>query len=89
MGNVSWGIIGEETEADGLSLIRRSPSNKGISPETQATILNSRRFGTQKQYRVFLNKWQSYVDQRDAVPLYPTLNQVLDFLQELYQQGLS
>ena len=81
--------IGEETEADGLSLIRRSLSNRGISPETQATILNSWRSGAQKQYQVFLNKWQSYADQRDADPLYPTMNQVLDFLQELYQQELS
>ena len=72
-----------------MSLIRRSLLNKGISPESQATILNSWRSGTQKQYRVFLNKWQSYADQRDADPLYPTLNQVLDFLQELYQQGFS
>ena len=47
-------LIGKETEADGLSLIWRSLSNKGISPETQATILNSWRSGTQKQYRVFL-----------------------------------
>lgn len=72
-----------------MSLIRQYLSNKGISQEAQTTILNSWRSGTQKQYRVFLNKWQSYANKRDADPLHPTLNQVLDFLQELYQQGLT
>ena len=36
-----------------------------------------------------IHKWQSYANQLDADPLHPTLNQVLDFLQGLYQQGLS
>ncbi|CAB4039551.1 Hypothetical predicted protein, partial [Paramuricea clavata] len=64
---------GETTEADGLSLIRRSLSSKGISSKAQATILNSWRSGTQKQNQVFLNKWQSFANQWNADPLHPTL----------------
>ena len=48
--------IRNEVEIDGMSLIRQYLSNKGISQEAQTTIFNSWRSGTQKQYRVFLNK---------------------------------
>ena len=51
-----------------MSRIRQYLSNKGISQEAQTTIFNSWRSGTQKQYRVFLNKWQSYANKRDADP---------------------
>lgn len=79
----------EKKLIDGLSHIRQSLTSKGISSQAQATILLSWRSGTQKQYKVFLDKWQLYANQWDVDPLHPTLNQVLNFLQELYQQGLS
>ena len=45
-----------KTQTYGLSLIRQSPESKGISSEAQGTILNSWQSGTQKQYRVCLDK---------------------------------
>ena len=60
-----------------------------MSQATQDTILNSRRTATQKQYLVYLEKWQLFADRRAVDPLYPPVNDVLEFLQELYERGLG
>ena len=80
---------GKTPSSNGLPLITRSLQSKGISQATQETILNSWRIRTQKQYRVYLAKWQSLADKWAVDPLHAPVNKVLDFLQELYEGGLG
>ena len=53
------------------------------------TILSSWRECTQKQYQVYLDKWQSYAGNWNINPFYPSVNNVIEFLQELFDKGLS
>ena len=53
------------------------------------TILSSWREGTQKQYQVYLDKWQSYTGNWNINPFYPSVNSVIEFLQELFDKRLS
>ena len=80
---------GQPASSDGLSVIRKSLQSRGISQATQGTILNSWRTATQKQYQVYLEKWQSFADKRAVDSLHPPVNDVLEFLQELYARGLG
>lgn len=45
--------------------------------------------GTQKQYWLYLEKWQSFADRRAVDPLYPPVKDALEFLQGLYDRGLG
>lgn len=63
----SWG----EAQTDGLSFVRRSLANKGFSAAVQATICNSWRSNTQKQYNTYLAKWELFTGKRGVDPLSP------------------
>ena len=80
---------GTARPSDGLLRIRKSLQSRGISQATQDIILNSWRTATQKQYRVYLEKWQSSADRRAVDPLHPSVKDALEFLQELYERGLG
>ena len=81
--------IGGKTAADGMSLIRESLRNKGISERAQELILQSWRAGTQKQYRTYLQRWTTFNSGRDIDPIQPTISEVIDFLTELFDSGLG
>ena len=81
--------IGGEVSTDGMSLIRESLRNKGISERTQELILQSWREGTQKQYRTYLQRWTTFSSGRDIDPIQPTISEVIDFLTELFDSGLG
>ena len=59
---------GQPASSDDLPLIRKSLQSRGMSQATQDTILNSRRTATQKQYLVYLEKWQLFADRRAVDP---------------------
>ena len=80
---------GKQTSVDGLSIVRQNLSCQGISETVQGTILQSWRSGTQKQYRVYLSKWELYTSKWEIDPFHPAVSQVLEFLQDLYDMGLS
>lgn len=80
---------GEKAQTDGLSVIRSALENQGVSQSAQELILSSWRGGTQKQYRTYWNKWQCFACEQSVDPFKPTVNKVLDFLQQLYAQGLG
>ena len=81
--------IGEKTQIDGMSVIRSALDNQGISQSAQKLILSSWRDGTRKQYRTFWKKWKNFAGEQSVNPLCPPVNKVLDFLTELYEQGLG
>lgn len=81
--------IGGKTAADGMSLIRESLQNKGISARAQELILQSWREGTQKQYRTYLQRWTTFSSGRNTDPIQPAISEVIDFLTELFDSGLG
>ncbi len=78
-----------KTTVDGLSLIRAGLAGGGISTRAQEIMLKSWREGTQKQYKVYLQKWISFCGGRHTDPLQPTVAAVVDFLTELLNSGLG
>ena len=59
----------EEITVDGLSLIRTGLAGGNISTRAQEIMLKSWREGTQKQYRVYLQKWISFCRGRHTDPV--------------------
>ena len=77
------------TTANGMSLVRESLRDKGISERAQEIILQSWREGTQKQYRTYLQKWTTFCSRRGVYTIQPSISEVLDFLTELFDGGLG
>ena len=72
-----------------MSLVREALEGQGISPSAQEVILNSWRSSTQKQYNIYLEKWPRFTTKRTTDPLQLSLKLILDFFQELYENGLG
>ena len=79
----------EEITVDGLSLITTGLAGGNISTRAQEIMLKSWREGTQKQYRVYLQKWISFCRGRHTDPVQPTVAAAVDFLTELLDSGLG
>ena len=74
---------------DGMQVIRRSLQESEISPDIVDIIMHSWRDSTQKQYKVYINKWLHFCSERKNDPLHPTVTAVLAFLHSLFESGLS
>ena len=74
---------------DGMQVIRRSLQESEISPDIVDIIMHSWRDSTQKQYKVYINKWLQFSSERKNDPLHPTVTAVLFFLHSLFKSGLS
>ena len=61
------------------------------SPRFHQTLLTSCIHGdsTQKQYKVYINKWLQFCTERPQDLLHPTVTAVLSFLHSLFKSGLS
>ena len=77
------------TAVDGMQVIRRSLQESEISPDIVDIIMHSWRDSTQKQYKVYINKWLQFCSERKIDPLHPTVTAVLSFLHSLFKSGLS
>ena len=77
------------TAVDGMQVIRRSLQESEISPEIVHIIMHSWRDSTQKQYKVYINKWLQFCSERSHDPLHPTVTAVLSFLHSLFKSSLS
>ena len=51
--------------------------------------MHSWRDSTQKQYKVYINKWLQFCTERQNDPLHPTVTTVPSFLHSLVKRGLS
>ena len=70
-----------------MSVIQESLQCKGIPQHTLRIIMASWRESIKKQYGTYLQKWQGFCSQRSVDPLSPSVNQVLEFLTELYDSN--
>ena len=75
----------QENDIDGLQSIRRSLETQGISKRASDIILQSWRQGTRKQYA----SWIKYCHRKHVSSVDPSISQALDFLVELYDQGIG
>ena len=61
----------------------------GLSPDVPQVIRASWRVSTQSAYNTPVQRWLDFCNRRQLNPHQPTVSQVLDFLQTLYELGLS
>ncbi|XP_068726484.1 uncharacterized protein [Montipora capricornis] len=79
----------EEAKPDGVSTLRHSFRQYNVSPEVTDIIMASWRSGTQKQYKVYLEKWILFCREREVNYCSPPISDALEFLMGLYAQGLG
>ena len=72
-----------------MPYIRGLLETKGISKTTAHIVEQSWRCGTQKQNRVYLKKWERYCCKRKMDPISSNVTECINFLAELYDDGLS
>ena len=71
-----------------MSFIRKSLHSQKFSKRFESVIMSSWRTTTKKQYQTYYQKWQKFTCERQIDSLHPPLNQVLDFLADLFESGL-
>ena len=79
----------KKTQPNGMSCVRGAFSRYNFSEEVTDVLMASWRSGTQKQYQTYLNKWMAFCGERKIAYYSPPLNEVLQFLVRLFNQGLS
>ena len=79
----------QESHASGVQIIRNSLTARGISQKAAKVILQSWRQSTHKQYSVYLKKWLLFCSSRGFDPYKATPAQALDFMTDLFEQGLG
>ena len=79
----------QPTESPGLQNIREILQQSGVPTDVVNVVMLSWRPSTHKQYSTYINKWTTFCCQRKVDPLRPTVICVLEFLQSLFDQGLS
>ena len=80
---------GQETEIDGMSFVRQSLVDQGLSSKAIDIIFDSWRSSTKKQYLSYVHKWILFC-QKSNFDLFTTeATHVVEFLTDLYNNGLS
>ena len=79
----------QQATPNGLSALRESFTQFNVSPDVTKILMASWRVGTQKQYKTYIEKWLAFCHQRGITYSSPKINEGLDFLMTLYNQGLS
>ena len=69
--------------------IRQEFSKHKIPSDIIDVLLCSWRVGTQKQYNVYLHKWNEFCLPRKVDSMHPSVNDVLEFFHELFKKGLA
>ena len=80
---------GQQATPNGLSALRESFTQYNVSPDITKIIMASWRVSTQKQNKTYIEKWLAFCHQRGITYSSPKINDCLDFLMALYNQGLS
>ena len=79
----------EEAKPDGVSTLQNYFRQFNVSPEVTDIIMASWRSGTQKQYKIYLEKWLLLCREREVDYCSPPISDALEFLMGLYAQGLG
>lgn len=79
----------EPINPDGMSCIRKLFREQGFSESTTNIIMCSWKSGTKKQYNTFIKRWLQHCCKNKVSSIQPSLNQVLEFLTQLFETGLG
>ena len=77
----------EEASVDGLSLVRDSLLNSGLSEQSTSMILSSWRVSTKKQYIIYLHRWITFCADGHLNIFTKDVSHILNFLNTLYDEG--
>ena len=75
-----------ETEAARMPGIRGLFQVQGLSESAIDILMASWRPATQKEYQVYLDKWHQFCGGRGVNPLLPPVEQVIEYLVDLFQE---
>ena len=75
------------TAVSGMAHIRESFETRGISSEASALLLASWRPKTQSNYDSLFSKWSRWCSQRNRNPIEGPVEDVANFLAELFKEG--
>ena len=73
----------------GVSSIRKQYKEKGFSESASEIMLHARRESTTRAYKSPWNKWVLWCNERQTNPITAPVNLVVEFLSNLYHQGLE
>lgn len=79
----------QENETNCMSIIRNSLESKGFSHAATTIILSSWRSSSKAQYDSYIKRWILFCTQRQINSVSPPVEQAIEFLTQLYYQGLS
>ena len=75
----------QQAETDCMPGVRRHYEMQGISDGAVQILMASWRTSTQKEYKVYLDKWHNFCSRRSADPFLPSIRHVVDFLSALFK----
>ena len=81
--------VREPSSASRLEAFRESCKTNQLSESSTRLLLSSWRNSTGKSYDSAWRKWASWCDQRKIPPISCSANQVVDFLAEQFDRGMS
>ena len=76
-------------ETDGMFVVRQYYETRGVSKSAIGLFMASWRGGTKKQYSEYIKRRTAICLQRKFNHLQPPVGAVVDFLRELFVQGLT
>lgn len=79
----------EKTSIDCMQSVRQQFRERGLSEKSTHILMSSWKCGTKKQYSVFIKRWFCYCSERKINPISQTVEDVVEFLTEQYENGLS
>ena len=81
--------ISRQTCADSLSCIRSVFTSRGLSTKATDIIMSSWRSSTKKGYKTYVQKWIQYCCEKQIDKFSPSVNEVIEFLTDLFENGLG
>ena len=77
------------SRVSGLAGLRDTLSAEGMSSRASELIINARREGTRLNYESAWKKWFLWCSRKQVNPFECVLNHILDFLSDLFHEGLE
>ena len=87
--NVGGNITRGNSQASRVAYLKQSYSTQNISESASRLLLASWREKSSKSYDSLFRKWVSWCEERNTNPITSPVNEVVNFLANLHEQGYS
>ena len=77
------------TETSGFLLVKGYVKTHKLSLSAETEILPSWRKATKSRYATVLKRWENFCCQRKTDPFQPHVNDIIEFLTEIYNSGIG